>query len=476
MSLQTRITALVQAIGVDIKALYSGKVDNSEKGQPEGVVPIDETGTARNTAYAVGPGQAYGAYSVLHTLDHINYHAYEDWSVLNPLEANKGYASFDAKPSLNNALDEDHFVGFQSRPLYKGSGDITGYLAAFDTNTQHTGTGTVVHNYGVLVRNTGGSGPITNNYGIYIAALTRGVKNFAVYCAGGVSYFKNAIGVNTETPSGVFHGVAEGDCNMFLDSFGANSNGALTFQRKARGTVAAPTAVQGGDFIGGLAASGHDGTAMSSRARTLVLSLASENWSATSQGAEIALYTSPNGTLSILERVRVANNGNVGLGVTVPTAVLHLKAGTAAAGTAPVKFSTGVLNTNPESGALEFDGTDIHITSGSSRRRLAVVAAALAKTAAVQTSLLSDSGQYLRFTNTGASTYTIAAQSSVAWADNTELTIRRAAAASLTLVAGSGVTLNAPSGGTLILTNNMTVTLKRVAVNVWDVIGQTVAA
>jgi len=38
------------------------------------------------------------------------------------------------------------------------------------------------------------------------------------------------------------------------------------------------------------------------------------------------------------------------------------------------------------------------------------------------------------------------------------------------------VTLNAPSGGTLVLTNNMTVTLKRVAANVWDVIGQTVAA
>ena len=30
MSLQTRITALVQAIGADIKALYSGKVGTSD--------------------------------------------------------------------------------------------------------------------------------------------------------------------------------------------------------------------------------------------------------------------------------------------------------------------------------------------------------------------------------------------------------------------------------------------------------------
>lgn len=104
------------------------------------------------------------------------------------------------------------------------------------------------------------------------------------------------------------------------------------------------------------------------------------------------------------------------------------------------------------------------------------VATVIAKTATSQAALLTDAGQYQRFTNASASTYTIAPQSSVAWADNTELTIRRATAANLTLIAGSGVTLNAPSGGTLVLTNNMTVTLKRVATNVWDVIGQTVPA
>jgi hypothetical protein len=100
----------------------------------------------------------------------------------------------------------------------------------------------------------------------------------------------------------------------------------------------------------------------------------------------------------------------------------------------------------------------------------------VSKTATAQTSLLADAGQYLRFTNTSASTYTVAPQASVAWADNTEIHIRRAANANLTLAAGSGVTLNAPSGGSLVMTDRMTVTLKRIASNVWDVIGQTVAA
>lgn len=100
----------------------------------------------------------------------------------------------------------------------------------------------------------------------------------------------------------------------------------------------------------------------------------------------------------------------------------------------------------------------------------------VAKSATSQASLLEDAGKYLRFTSSSASTYTVAPQTSVDWPDNVEITVRRAANADLTLAPGAEVTLTPPSGGTLVLTSNMTVTLKRVAVNVWDVIGQTVAA
>ena len=56
------------------------------------------------------------------------------------------------------------------------------------------------------------------------------------------------------------------------------------------------------------------------------------------------------------------DTGNVGIGTTSPTAVLHLKAGTATSGTAPLKLTSGVVNTTPEAGAIEFDGTDLFIT------------------------------------------------------------------------------------------------------------------
>ena len=89
---------------------------------------------------------------------------------------------------------------------------------------------------------------------------------------------------------------------------------------------------------------------------------------------------------------------------------------------------------------------------------------------------LTDAGAYLRHTNASASTLTVPPQSSVSWAADTEVHVRRASSGTLTLTPGSGVTLNAPSGGTLVMGNNMSVTLKRVAADVWDVIGQTVAA
>jgi hypothetical protein len=62
--------------------------------------------------------------------------------------------------------------------------------------------------------------------------------------------------------------------------------------------------------------------------------------------------------------------GSIGIGVATPTARLHLPAGTAAAGTAPLKIPQGVLLTTPEDGALEYDGTHIYFTVGSTRKQL----------------------------------------------------------------------------------------------------------
>lgn len=76
-------------------------------------------------------------------------------------------------------------------------------------------------------------------------------------------------------------------------------------------------------------------------------------------------------TTNAIERARINATG-LGIGAT-PTAVLTLKAGTATANTAPLKFTSGTNLTNPEAGAMEWDGTNLFVTqtSGPTRKTIA---------------------------------------------------------------------------------------------------------
>ena len=67
------------------------------------------------------------------------------------------------------------------------------------------------------------------------------------------------------------------------------------------------------------------------------------------------------------------SGGNVGIGQATPTAYLHLKAGTATASTAPIKLTSGTLNTTPEAGTIEFltDAFYATITTGPTRKTFA---------------------------------------------------------------------------------------------------------
>jgi hypothetical protein len=68
-----------------------------------------------------------------------------------------------------------------------------------------------------------------------------------------------------------------------------------------------------------------------------------------------------------VEKMRITNAGNVGIGQTTPTAVLHLKAGTATASTAPLKFTSGTNLTTAEAGAMEFNGTNLFFSPSTTR-------------------------------------------------------------------------------------------------------------
>lgn len=90
--------------------------------------------------------------------------------------------------------------------------------------------------------------------------------------------------------------------------------------------------------------------------------------------------------------------------------------------------------------------------------------------------LAANAGTYTRWTNTAAKTLTVQPDSTEAQEVNSEWHIRNAGAADLTLVEGSGVTINVPNGGTLAVPEGGTVTLKCVDTDEYDLLGQTVAA
>lgn len=87
-----------------------------------------------------------------------------------------------------------------------------------------------------------------------------------------------------------------------------------------------------------------------------------------------------------------------------------------------------------------------------------------------------DAGKYQRWTNASAKTLTVRDEADVALPDDGEWHIRNAGTADLTLVEDTAVTINPPNGGTLIVPQGGTVTLKRVAEDEFDLLGQTVAA
>ncbi len=86
----------------------------------------------------------------------------------------------------------------------------------------------------------------------------------------------------------------------------------------------------------------------------------------------------------------ISTAGKVGIGVASgsSSALLHIKAGTASANTAPLKFTSGTNLTTAEAGAVEYDGSNLYFTPTGTIRKVIptnVTGRSTAQTAAVAT-------------------------------------------------------------------------------------------
>jgi hypothetical protein len=87
---------------------------------------------------------------------------------------------------------------------------------------------------------------------------------------------------------------------------------------------------------------------------------------ATNASTGVIAFTTGGNTISN-RRMTIDQNGKISIGNFAATAMFHLQAGTATAGTAPLKLTSGVNLTTPENGAVEYDGANYWVTSGGIR-------------------------------------------------------------------------------------------------------------
>jgi hypothetical protein len=178
-----------------------------------------------------------------------------------------------------------------------------------------------------------------------------------------------SVGLNTLAPNAAFHVAAAAAPAMYVDVFN-NSLGALPLvYRAARGTPAAPSAVQANDILGGLAVRGYGATTFSA-GRGQVMFKAAENWTDEANGTYLQFTTTPIGSGAWAERMRIDPAGNVGIGTAVPMQKLTV-AGTveSTAGgfrfpdgttqaTASVAYTAGAgLALSSNAFSVNFDGT-----------------------------------------------------------------------------------------------------------------------
>jgi hypothetical protein len=109
------------------------------------------------------------------------------------------------------------------------------------------------------------------------------------------------------------------------------------------GSLASPAATPNNSNLLALEGAGHTGIGFTMDTGGVRIG-SSETWSATANGTEIVFKTTENGTTTTLDKMKIANNGNVGIGLTSPASKLHVFNG--ASGVTPTSATTAVFEDN----------------------------------------------------------------------------------------------------------------------------------
>jgi len=240
--------------------------------------------------------------------------------------------------------------------------DILGYLPDAQSPSQTTGLLTQTRynsdgNVALFARRTIDSGvagfSVANGDGVS-GNPTLGLSGATVQLSPSLLVYNNAITSLTGVPSGTIltaRNVDATSTRILADTAGTSVSSSFT-GRLARGTIAAPTALQSGDTMVLMQAFGYGSTGYSATARGTFSCSTSQIWTDANQGTVCAVASTPNGSTTPANVMTWENSG----GVTVPSTVtggdkgagtinssgLHYVAGNAvgSSATSPVTLNT----------------------------------------------------------------------------------------------------------------------------------------
>lgn len=225
--------------------------------------------------------------------------------------------------------------------LYSSANNVIGGLTTANNSvltTNASGTpgfsaisGDLFKQYALLAGRSGGQ----TLYGGTAAENTLTLAGTSNMTAGNIVLNSSGgnVGVGTQKPIAQLEVVAQSAAGRGIHATYYNSSdlwGAPFVARAARGTEAAPVALQKNDFLGQFIFAGYNGSsfAPSTGAQTGIISQATENWTESANGSNLVFNTTPDGSKVAVSRMNISQNGNIGIGTDNPRAKLEVSGGT----------------------------------------------------------------------------------------------------------------------------------------------------